>query len=132
MLLDHAGTYPNTVIHYKASNMVLNVYSDVAYITIPEARTCNAIHFYLRDCPLPRPINPTPKRNSPIHTYCNTTRYVVPSEAEAKTCGSFNNGKAAIGMRSSLIALEHKKPVKPPKSDSSIKEYFVNSDMKLK
>ena len=36
---------------YKASNMVLHVDSDAAYLTMPEARSCYAGHFYLSNWP---------------------------------------------------------------------------------
>ena len=35
MLLAYAETYPNAVIKYQSSDMVLNVYSDAAYLTMP-------------------------------------------------------------------------------------------------
>ena len=35
MLLEYAATYPNATIHYKSSDMVLHVYSDAAYLTMP-------------------------------------------------------------------------------------------------
>ena len=62
MLLYNAATYPNEVIRYKASNMVLRVDSDVVYITMPEARIFYAVHLYLNDWPSPRPLKPTPKK----------------------------------------------------------------------
>ena len=39
MLLDYAITYPNAIIHYKDSNMVLRVDSDTTYFTMTEARS---------------------------------------------------------------------------------------------
>ena len=50
-LLEYEATYTNAVTHYKASDMVLNVESNAAYITMPEARTCYSGNFYLRDWP---------------------------------------------------------------------------------
>ena len=38
---------------------------------------------------------------------------MVSSEAEAETCGTFNNGKTAIDMQPDYIALQHKQPEKP-------------------
>ena len=35
MSLDYAATYPNAVIRYKSSNMVLRVDLDASYINIP-------------------------------------------------------------------------------------------------
>ena len=77
MLLDYAETYPHKIIRYKASNMVLYVDSDAAYLTIPEARSCYAGHFYLSDWLSPSMMKPNPDSNGPIHTECKTIRNVV-------------------------------------------------------
>ena len=51
MLLDYSATYPNEIFRYKASDMVLHVDLDVAYITMPEERTYYAGDFYLSNWP---------------------------------------------------------------------------------
>ena len=68
MLLDYAATYPNVIIWYRTSNMVLHVDSDAAYLIMPEARSCYAGIFYLSDWTSPEPVKPSPKQNGPIHT----------------------------------------------------------------
>ena len=115
MLLDYIATYPNTIIHYKEINMFLHVDSDAKYITMPEARICYTVHFYMRYWPSPSPIKPNPKRNRPIHTECKTIRNLVSSAADAEKIGAFNNRKTAIGMRPALITLDHKQPLTPLK-----------------
>ena len=130
MLIDYAATYPNEILRYKASYMVLYVDSDAAYLTMPEARSCYSGHFYLSDWPSTSPIKPNLERNSPIHTGCKTILNVVSSAAEAETCGKFNNRKIDIGMRPDLIASDHKKPAAPLKTDNSTTEGFANSGMK--
>ena len=107
--------------------MVLHVDSDASYLTMPEARICYAGRFYLSDWTSPSPIKPNPERNGPIHTEWKTIRNVVSSAAEAETCGTINNGEKAIGMRPSLIELDHKQPATPLKTDNSTTERFVNS-----
>ena len=98
ILLDYAATYPNEILRYKASDVVLHVDSDAAYLTMPEARRCYSGHFYLSDWPSPSPIKPNPDINGPIHTECKTILNVVSSAAEAETFGIFNNSKIDIGM----------------------------------
>ena len=39
ILLNYAATYPNVVIQYRVSNMVLRVDSNAAYLTMPETRS---------------------------------------------------------------------------------------------
>ena len=112
--------------------MVLHVDSDTAYLTMPEARICYTGRFYLSDWPSPSPIKPNPEITGPIHIECKTIHNVVSSAAEAEKCGTFNNGKIAIGMRPALITLDHKQPATPLKTDNSTTEGFVNSGMKPK
>ena len=100
--------------------MVLHVDSYATYLTIPEAISCYAGHFYLRDWPSPLQLKPTPKRNGLIHTECKTIRNVVSSAAEAKKRGTFNNRKTAIDMRPALITLNHKKTATPLKIENPI------------
>ena len=98
MLLDYAATYPNAVVRYHVSDMVHNVDSDAVYLTMLEARSCYAGHFYLSDWISPEPVKPSPKRNGLIHAECKKIHNVVSSAAEAETCGTFNNGKVAINI----------------------------------
>ena len=51
MLLEYAATYPNAILDYKVSDMVLHVDSDAAYLTMPEERSCYSGHFYLSNRP---------------------------------------------------------------------------------
>ena len=39
MLLDYASTYPNAILRYKDSDMVLDVDSDATYLTMPKAQS---------------------------------------------------------------------------------------------
>ena len=119
MLLDYAAMYPNSITRYKASDMVLHVDPDAEYLTMLEARSFYAGHFYLSDWPSPSPIKPNLERNVPIHTECKTIRNVIFSAAEAKTCGTFNNRKTDIGMQLSLIAFYHKQPATILKTENS-------------
>ena len=38
-LMDYAATYPNTVVRYYASGMILFVDSDAAYLVLPNAKS---------------------------------------------------------------------------------------------
>ena len=118
LLLDYTSTYPNVVICYRASDMVLQVDSDAAYITMIEEISCYAEHLYLSDWPSPWTLKHTPRTNGPIHTECKTIRNVVSSSEEVETCGTFNNLKTAIGIKPDLITLEHNQPATPLKTDN--------------
>ena len=125
----YAATYPNAIIRYKVRSMAIHVGSDAAYLTMLESIRCYTGNLYLGDFPSPRPIKPNPERNGPINTDFKTIHNVVSSVAESETCGTFNNEKTIV-MRPELIALYHKQPTTPPKTDNYMIEGFVNSDMK--
>ena len=107
MLLDYAETYPNAILYYKSSKIVLHVDLYATYITMPESIICYVGHFYLRDWTSPSPIKPNPDINGPVYTECKIIRNVVSLAAEYETCGTFNNGKKFTGIRPVLITLDH-------------------------
>jgi hypothetical protein len=47
MLMDYLHTYPNAIIRYHASNMILKITSDAAYLVQPKARSRAAVHYHL-------------------------------------------------------------------------------------
>jgi hypothetical protein len=47
MLLDYLHTYPNAVLRYYASDMILKITSDAAYLVQPKARSRAAVHYHL-------------------------------------------------------------------------------------
>ena len=65
---------------------------------MPKEWSFYARYFYPSDLPRPHMIKPFPKRNGPIHTEIKKIRKVVYLEAEAETCGTFNNIKRAFEM----------------------------------
>ena len=79
--MDYAVTYPNVVIRYYVSDMVLLVDSDAAYQVLPKAKSGIAGYFYLSDHPSKSNI---PMLNAPTLLLCKTIRHVVSSVAEAE------------------------------------------------
>mmetsp|Transcript_5614 Transcript_5614/g.8164 ORF Transcript_5614/g.8164 Transcript_5614/m.8164 type:complete len:80 (-) Transcript_5614:241-480(-) len=63
------STYPNATIRFHASNMILHVQSDAAYLVLPHAKSRYAGHYYLS--------NQTPTNNDPVHTECKTIKNIV-------------------------------------------------------
>jgi hypothetical protein len=47
MLMDYLHTYPNAVIRYHASDMILKTTVDAADLVQPKARSCAAVHYHL-------------------------------------------------------------------------------------
>ena len=92
-LLDYVATYPDTHIRYHASDMILHVDSDVAYLVSPQARSRIAGFHYLST--FPAKYNPVPL-NGGILVECKTLKYVVASAVEAEVTGFFHNAQTII------------------------------------
>ena len=80
-LMDYLNTYPGAYIRYYASNMVLHVDSDAAYLVDTKAKSCIAAYYHLSNHPN---ITKHPKLNSAILVEYKTLRHVVSSSAEAE------------------------------------------------
>ena len=129
-LLDYAATYPDTILRFYASDMILYAESDAAYLVQPQARSRLAGFFYLSNKCDKTP--PQPKLNGPLLIECKTIRNVVASAAEAETNGLFHNAREAIPLRRTLIGMGHPQPPTPIKTDNSIALSFVNANIKQK
>ena len=128
-LLDYVATHPNATIRYHASDMILNVDSDAAYLVLPRARSRLAGHFFLSSAPSPaRSVLP----NGPILTECKTIRHVVSSAAEAETAGLFHNAQQARPIRYILTQLGHPQPPTPIKTDNATANAFIHQTMRHK
>ena len=131
-LMDYAATYPNAKLRYFASDMVLHVDSDAAYLVQSNARSRIAGYYILSTYPPPPPSIPQPAPNAPILVECKTLRTVVASAAEAETGGLFHNGQTTIHIRRLLQALGHPQPPTPLKTDNSTSHAFVNKSLRQK
>ena len=128
-LLDYVSTHPNATIRYHASDMILNVDTDAAYLVLPRARSRLAGHFYLSSDPaMTRTVRP----NGPILTECKTIQHVVSSAAEAETAGIFHNAQQAIPIRYILKELGHPQPPTPIKTDNTTANAFIHQTMRHK
>ena len=128
-LLDYVSTHSNATIRYHASNMILHIDSDAAYLVLPRARSRLAGHFYLSsDLKFTRIIPP----NGPILTECKTIRHVVSSAAEAETAGLFHNAQQARPIRHILHHLGHPQPPTPLKTDNATANAFIHQTMQHK
>ena len=110
MLLDYLSTHPNATIRYHASDMILSICSDAAYLVLPNARSRAAGHFFLSTLPTTTGVNPKPKPNGAIHVLCKTLRTVAASASEAETGALFLNAQEAVPMITSLQEMGHPQP----------------------
>ena len=128
-LMDYLHTYTNAYIRYYASDMVLHVDSDAAYLVAPKARSRIAGYFHLTNHPN---ISKRPKLNGAILVECKTLRHVVSSSAEAEVAGVFHNATTAIPIRHVLTVLGHPQPPTPLKTDNSTATGFVYNNIHQK
>ena len=128
-LLNYAATYPNAILRFHASDMILHADSDAAYLVMPKARSRIAGYFYMSDHP--NIIFP-PKLNAPVLVECKTLRHVVASAAEAETGGLFYNAQTVLPIREMLTTLNHPQPPTPLKTDNSTATAFVSKNLKQK
>ena len=126
-LLDYVATYPNVILRYYASDMILKVDSDAAYLVLPKARSRIAGYFRLENRTQQlRKDRP----NGPILIECKTLRRVVTSAAEAETSGVFTNAQTSIPIRYILTQMGHPQPPTPLKTDNTTtRAYTYNNIM---
>ena len=74
--MEYLHTHPDTVVRFHASDMILHIKSDAAYVVLPKVRSRIAIIFYLRNATAGRPL-----LNSAIQVICKTLQNVVSSSA---------------------------------------------------
>ena len=128
-LLDYAATFQKTFVRFYASDMLLNVDTDAAYLVLPKSRSRIAGYFYLGNAPTR---TPHPRLNGAILIECKTLRHVVASAAEAEVGGIFHNAQTSIPIRNMLINLGHPQPPTPIKTDNSTANSFVHDNINLK
>ena len=132
-LLDYATTYPNAILTYHASDMVLSIHSDASYLTAPKARSRAGGHHYLGNTPTidgKPPANA--KMNAPIHTLCLVMRNVMGSAAEAEVGALYENTQYAIQLRQALTDLGHKQPATPVETDNTTACDIIHDQIKQK
>jgi hypothetical protein len=80
-LLDYLATNPDATIHFRASDMIMNVHFDASYLSESDACSCACGHSFMGWSPS----NSDPiKLNGAFFTLCAILCFVVSSAAEAK------------------------------------------------
>ena len=126
-LLDYVATYPNVYLRYHASEMVLTIDSDAAYLVEPQARSRIAGYFQLN-----KNMRSNEHINGAILIECKTLRHVVASSAEAETAGIFHNAQTAVPIRHMLNELGHPQPPTPIKTDNLTANNFIHNNINQK
>ena len=124
-LLNYAACNPNAEIRYSASNMILNIHSDAAYLVAPEAQSrAGGFHFLgTKNCA---------QFNGPLLVLARTIKNVMTSATESEISALFMNAREAIPIRRALINLGHQQPATPIISDNSTAVGIIKGTMKQK
>lgn len=132
--LDYLFTFPNGTITYTASDMVLWVHSDGAYLVEPNAKSRVGGHFFLSDyiSDLSTISKIVPRLNGPIHTLCRILKNIVSSAAECEIAAAFENGRDATVIRRTLIEMGHSQPPTPIQVDNTTAQRFIDGTIKEK
>ena len=99
-ILDYAATYPNLVIRYYTSNMILHIDSNTAYLVLSNAKSQIAGFFYLSK-------KEASIRNAPILVSVKILQHVVSSAAEAEISRVFINAQLSIPIHHNLMLLDY-------------------------
>jgi hypothetical protein len=97
-LLNYCATHPDATIHYRASDMILNIHSDGGYLNELEARSRAGGHLFMSS----KPRNGEQQYNRSILTLSTILRMVVASAAEAEIGALFLNAKEGVNIRNIL------------------------------
>ena len=122
-LLDYVYTYRQTYLQFNASDMILHVDSDAAYLVLPKARSRIAGFFRLRN----KQNNTHKQENGAILVECKALRWVVTSAAEAETHGVYHNTIITINLRTILNGMGHSQPITPVQTNNSTTEGFTQT-----
>ena len=131
MLMDYLHTYPDAVLRFHASDMILTMETDAAYLVLPQARSRAAAWFILGNDPN---THKQPMTNAPVHVMCNTIKNVMASAAEAETGGIFMATQRACPLRTAIIELGHPQPKTgtPCYTDNATAKGILTASMRQK
>ena len=125
-LLDYAATYPNAILRFHASDMILHVDTDAAYLVLPRARSRYAGFYYLSD-KMSDYAKGTPMPNGAILVECRSLHNVVSSAAEAECGGTFENAQTAIPI-AHILSRVFRHP-QPPNGTPIVTDNSTSKDL---
>jgi len=130
--MDYLFTHPKAVICFNASDMILSLVSDAAYLVLPDARIQCATLYTLTDISTSEP--PTVKSNGPVHVLVKTICGVLASTSEAETAGIFLGVQEAVPMLNTLVELGHPPPSRgsPIETDNSTAHDILTAQVRMK
>ncbi len=126
-LLDYLATHIDAKIRCYESDMIMNIYLDVSYLSESKARSRACGHFFMGSAPINRqPI----KLNGAFYTNSVILKFVVASAAEAKLGALFHNCQDGIVFCQTLADMGHPQPKTPVHCDNATAVGIGNNTIK--
>mmetsp|Transcript_2562 Transcript_2562/g.5252 ORF Transcript_2562/g.5252 Transcript_2562/m.5252 type:complete len:157 (-) Transcript_2562:130-600(-) len=123
--LNYAASNPNAEVLYRASDMILNVESNAAYLVHPKALSRAGGYLFLGNAA-------RTQFNGPILVLAKIIKNVMASAAEAEVGALYTNAQEAIAIRQCLIELGHPQPPTPMKMNNSTAQGILTGTIKQK
>lgn len=127
--LDYAASFPEAVVRYTSSDMILHIHSDASYLSESKARSRAGGIFFLTSTPKP---GLTPPFNGAIHITSVIMKNVLASAAEAELAALFYNAQDACTIQQTLADLGHVQPPTPLQTDNNCANGIINGTVKQK
>jgi hypothetical protein len=126
-LLDYLASNSEAKVRYYASDMIMNIHSDVSYLLETNARSRACGHFFM---------GWMPKNGEPIKIigafYVNATilKFVVASAAEAELGALFHKCQDGIIFRQTLANMGNLQPKTPVHCNNATAVGIANNNVK--
>jgi len=117
--------HPDAVTIYRASDMILRVDSDAAYLVAPGARSRAGGYHYLSD-------REGTISNGPVLVLAKVIKGVMASAAGAELGALFMNAQGAVALRGCLGAMGYPQPPTPMETDNNTANGTTNNTMEQK
>ena len=125
-LLDYCCKFPNEVIRYTKSDMLLKVHSDAGYLNVVGSKSRSGGYVYMGNKPYNNNDN-----NGGVLTNATILKNIMASAAEAEYGALFNNSRLALPLRMVLENLGHSQPPTPIFTDNLTSQGLANESLKM-
>ena len=126
-LLNFCATYPDAILTFNASDMILHIHTYASFLSKPKAKIRAGGYFFLSDFP----DDPTKAmHNAPIYLLCQILKNVLASASEAELAAMFENAQMGAIIRATLWDLGHKQPPKPLQTDNTTAAGIIHNTFK--
>lgn len=125
IFLDYCATNPDAKLHYIATDMLLKIISDAAFLTEPKARSRVGGHHFLGNRE-----DKSQVLNAPVHSTSKVLKNVVGSATEAEVGGVYHNARDGVPLRTALEEMGHPQPSTPIITDNTTAHGILNRTVK--